>query len=453
MGLTKMKTTTRWLVALLLPFMVSNAHASWSSVNMPKGVTAISHDVYNLHMIILIVCCLIGLVVFGAIFYSIINHRKSKGYKAAQFHESTTVEIIWTVIPFIILIGMAIPATKTLIAMEDTSDADMTVQITAYQWKWHYNYLDHGVNFYSTLATPRSEIYNKTAKSEDYLLQVDNEVVLPINKKVRILLTSNDVNHAWWIPDLAVKKDAIPGFINQMWTKIDKPGVYRGQCAELCGRDHGFMPIVVRAVEQAEFDKWVAANNGGAMPASASTTTLASDTPQTATATLASAAETVMKQASDAAGSVATAASIATDNAVTAAGATAATITDNAKQMMSSTTEAVKAPVAAVTSGADMKAIMTKGDELYRIHCLSCHMANGEGIPNVFPAIKGSAIATGDVNAHIDMVLNGKTGTAMRAFGPQFSDADIAAIVTFERNAWGNNTGDLVTADQVKGLR
>ncbi len=225
--------------------------------NMPKGVTEISNEVYHLHMLIFWICVIMGVVVFGVMLVSILLHRKSRGHKAAQFHESTTVEIIWTVLPFIILIGMAIPATKTLIAMEDTSNSDMTIKVTGYQWLWQYEYLDEGVSFYSALTTPREEIYNQQQKNEHYLLQVDNELILPVGKKIRLLITSNDVLHAWWVPDLAVKKDAIPGYINEIWTKIDKPGVYRGQCAELCGRDHGFMPIVVRALEQNEYDQWL----------------------------------------------------------------------------------------------------------------------------------------------------------------------------------------------------
>lgn len=226
--------------------------------NMPVGVTKISEEVYGLHMLVFWICVAIGIVVFGAMFYSILNHRKSKGRQAAQFHESTAVEVLWTVIPFAILVGTAIPASRTLIAMEDTSNADMTVKITGYQWKWQYDYLDHDISFFSNLATPRTQVYNKAPKDEHYLLEVDNELVVPVGQKIRFLLTANDVIHAWWVPELALKKDAIPGFINEMWTRIEKPGVYRGQCAELCGRDHGFMPIVVRAVSAEEFEQWAA---------------------------------------------------------------------------------------------------------------------------------------------------------------------------------------------------
>ena len=225
--------------------------------NMPVGVTDISAKVFDLHMLIFWICVAIGIVVFGAMIFSMIKHRKSVGHKAAQFHESTTAEIVWTLVPLAILIGMAIPATKVLIEMEDTSSADLTVKVTGYQWMWHYDYLDEEVAFYSKLATPREQVYNAQEKGKHYLLEVDNELVLPVGKKVRFLITSNDVLHAWWVPDLAVKKDAIPGFINESWAKIEKPGVYRGQCAELCGRDHAFMPIVVRAVEESQYRQWI----------------------------------------------------------------------------------------------------------------------------------------------------------------------------------------------------
>lgn len=248
------------LAGLAMTLQASTAIAV-QPYNMPVGVTDISAEVYGLHMTVFWVCVVIGIGVFGAMFYSIMAHRKSSGRQAAQFHESTTVEVIWTVIPFIILVVLAVPATKALIAYEDTSNYDLTVKITGYQWMWHYDYLDQNVDFYSVLSTPRSEINNQQEKNEHYLLEVNNELVLPVGKKVRFLITSNDVIHAWWVPDLAVKKDAIPGFINEIWTNINEPGVYRGQCAELCGRDHGFMPIVVRAVPQEEFDSWVASQS------------------------------------------------------------------------------------------------------------------------------------------------------------------------------------------------
>lgn len=233
------------------------AHAELA-LNMPRGVTPISHEVYDLHMLIFWICVAIGVVVFGVMFWSIYHHRKSRGAVPAQFHESTLVEVVWTVVPMLILIGMAVPATKTLVRMYDARDADLTVKVTGYQWRWQYDYLNEGVGFFSVLSTPQAQIRNVAAKGEHYLLEVDNPLVVPVGKKVRILTTAADVIHSWWVPELGWKKDAIPGFINETWTLIEKPGIYRGQCAELCGKDHGFMPIVIKAVPEAEFKQWLA---------------------------------------------------------------------------------------------------------------------------------------------------------------------------------------------------
>jgi cytochrome c oxidase subunit 2 len=248
------------LVALAMMLATGNAMAAWDELNLPVGVTPISRDVYDLHMLVLWICVIIGIIVFGAMFVSIVLHRKAAGHEPAQFHHSTLAEIVWTVIPSVILLGLAIPATKTLIDMEDTSEAELTLKVTAYQWLWKYEYVEDGVSFYSSLApSSRAAIYGDPWQVDNYLLEVDNPVVLPVGKKVRILLTADDVIHAWWMPALGVKKDAIPGFINEMWVIIEEPGTYRGQCAELCGKDHGFMPIVVEAKSDDEYKQWVAA--------------------------------------------------------------------------------------------------------------------------------------------------------------------------------------------------
>ncbi len=364
-----------WLIPAL--FAANNVVAADMPLNMTRGATDISGQVYDLHMTILIICCLIGLVVFGAMFWSIIHHRKSKGVTPATFHESTKVEIIWTAIPFLILIGMAVPATKTLIAMEDTSDADLTIQITGSQWKWHYKYFDHDIEFFSLLSTPKDQIENKASKGENYLLEVDKPLVIPAGKKVRFLLTSDDVIHSWWVPEFAVKKDANPGFINETWTMVDKPGTYRGQCTELCGKDHGFMPVVVEVKEAQEFDKWV---NG----------------------------------------------------------------------QLAALEQAKAAEQAALAGAMTMDEAMTLGETVYMTNCAACHQQNGQGLPGVFPGLKGSAIATGDVTKHIEVVKNGVTGTAMQGYGKQLSLKEIAAVVTYERNAWDNNTGDVVQAADVQ---
>ncbi len=367
-----------WLYLLVGIFSPTLA-ASELPLNMTQGVTEISNQVYDLHMTILLICCVIGLIVFGLMFYSMLNHRKSKGAVPAQFHESTKVEIIWTLIPFLILVGMAVPATSTLIAMEDTSDADITVMVTGSQWKWHYKYFNEEIEFFSILSTPRDQIDNKAPKDANYLLEVDKPLVLPINKKVRFLVTSEDVIHSWWVPAFAVKKDANPGFINEAWTKIDKPGTYRGQCAELCGKDHGFMPIVVEAMPEAEFDAWIAGQ----------------------------------KQAA---------------------------------------TEAAAQAEASLSQTLTMDELMAQGEQVYMARCAACHQPNGAGLPGVFPGLLKSPIIQGPVGDHLDIVINGKPGTAMQAFAKQLTAQEIAAVITYERNAWGNDTGDEVQAADVSNF-
>jgi len=363
-----------WGAVILLG--AGNAFAGFDQLNMTPGVTDISHKVYDLHMLIFKICVVICVGVFAVLIYSIIKHRKSKGAKPASFHESTTVEIIWTTIPFLILVGMAVPATKTLLALEDTRDADMSIKITGYQWKWKYDYLDDDISFFSTLATPREEIENKQAKGENYLAEVDNPIVVPINKKIRFLITSNDVIHSWWVPVLGWKQDAVPGFINDAWAEINEPGTYRGRCAELCGKDHGFMPIVLVAKTEEDYKAWVAEQKAGAAAAeAASTQTLTKDE------------------------------------------------------------------------------LMTKGEAVYNKVCAACHQATGQGIPGVFPAIAGSKIATGDQAAHLNIVVHGKTGTAMQAFGEQLNAVDLAAVITYERNAFGNDTGDMVQPSDIAAVK
>jgi cytochrome c oxidase subunit 2 len=363
-------------IAGLAGLMATTSAVADYALNLTPGVTPISHEAHTLHMLILKVCVGIGIVVFGAMFISIINHRKSKGVKPAQFHESTAVEIVWTIVPFLILVGMAIPATKALVAMEDTSDADLSIKVTGYQWRWGYDYVDDGVSFISTLSTPKEAIYNQLPKDENYLLEVDNPVVVPVNKKVRLLITSNDVIHAWWVPKLGMKKDAIPGFINEMWFKVEEEGTYRGQCAELCGKDHGFMPIVVVAKNEADYRQWVAEQKGAA-----------------------------------------------------------------AADQEAAQRDWTKAE------------LLARGEKVFTSTCAACHQANGQGIPGTFPALKGGAIATGPKADHLALVMNGKTGTAMVGFASQLSDTDLAAVVTYERNSWGNDTGDLVQPSEVRAAR
>ena len=240
-----------------LTLFSTSAKADWFALNMTEGATAISKEVFDLHMLIFWICVAIGVVVFSVMFYSMFAHTKKKNPVAATFHESTKVEIAWTVIPFLILIAMAVPASKTLTKMYDDTAGDVNIQVTGYQWKWQYRYLEDGVSFFSNLSTDMDEIYNLVPKGENYLEEVDEAVVIPVGKKVRFLITANDVIHSWWVPAFAIKQDAIPGFVNTAWTTVDKPGIYRGKCTELCGKNHGFMPIVVKVVEQDEYDAWI----------------------------------------------------------------------------------------------------------------------------------------------------------------------------------------------------
>jgi len=365
----------RALAATALLPLAANAQ---NQVNMSTGVseagaviTDLGVEIYDLHMLIFWICVVIGIGVFGVMLYSIYAHRKSKGVEPSQFHEHTGVEIAWTIVPFFILIGMAVPATSTLLEVYDNDDAEMSILVTGYQWKWKYEYLDadgENVAFFSNLATSQEQIYNTDTKGENYLLEVDEPLVIPVDTKVRFLITANDVIHSWWVPEIAVKRDAIPGFINEAWTRVLAEGVYRGQCTELCGAYHGFMPVEVHVVGQDEFDDWMAAKKGSAAEALAAT-------------------------------------ELSVDE------------------------------------------LMARGEDVYNASCLACHGANGEG--GLGNAIAGSAIAMGGLDSHLNVIVNGVAGTAMQAFGAQLSDVDVAAVTTYQRNAFGNNTGDVVQASDV----
>ncbi|WP_374602123.1 cytochrome c oxidase subunit II [Niveibacterium sp.] len=257
-----MRHTTRASVPLAMAFVANAASAVDARYNLQPPVTGIAEQIYGMHSMMLVICLVIFVGVFGVMFWSVFRHRKSKGAVAAHFHENTAVEIAWTVVPVLILLGMAYPATKTVISMKDTSNPDITIKATGYQWMWGYDYLKgegEGVRFISTLSTPRDQIEGGAAKGANYLLEVDNPVVVPVGKKIRILTTANDVIHAWWVPAFGVKQDAIPGFIRDTWFRAEKEGVYRGNCAELCGKEHGFMPIEVHVVSAAKYAEWVAA--------------------------------------------------------------------------------------------------------------------------------------------------------------------------------------------------
>ncbi len=335
-------------------------------LNFQAPVTGIAADIYQLHIWMMLICVAIFIAVFGVMFYSILKHRKSLGHKPASFHESTAVEIAWTVVPFLIVVLMALPATKTVVAMKDTSNADITIKATGMQWKWGYDYIKgegEGISFLSALSTPRDQIHQAATKGDNYLLEVDNALVVPVNKKVRIVTTANDVIHAWGVPAFGVKQDAIPGFVRDTWFKAEKVGVYRGNCYELCGKEHAFMPIVVNVVSEQDYAKWVGEQKKS----------------------------------------------------------------QSAKADDPNKTWAV----------ADLSA---RGEKVYAANCVACHQANGAGVPGAFPALAGSAMVTGPQDAQIGILLNGKNG--MPAWKATLSDTEIAAVITYTRNTWGNKPED-----------
>ena len=379
MSARKMKLFRGAIISLLLLIM----QPAWAEygLNLPEGVTPLSRNIYDLHMTIFYICCVIAALVFGIMFWSIFRHRKARGVQAAQFHHNTTVEIIWTAIPMLILILMAIPATKSLIMIESTGDSDLTIKVTGYQWRWHYEYIDEEFGFFSSLAPESNEARQLKSgidpnEIENYLLEVDNPVVVPVGQKIRFMTTAADVIHSWWVPALGWKRDSIPGFINESWAIIEEEGTYRGQCSELCGRDHAFMPIVLKAVSEDEYYEW---------------------------------AGNMMVMAMDA------------------------------------------------DAGADrewiMDELMERGEQVYSTFCVACHQVNGQGIPGAFKPLVGSPVTTGPVDGHINTVMNGVAGTAMAPFGMQLNDVDVAAVITYERNAWGNDSGDAVQPSTIAARR
>jgi cytochrome c oxidase subunit 2 len=352
-------------VALAMAGNVS-AESATRQLNMPQGVTEVSQAAYDIHMIMMWICTVIGVAVFGFMFYVMYAHRKSRGAVAANFHENHVVELIWTIVPALILIVMAIPATSALLKVYDTENADIDIKVTGYQWKWQYEYIGEGVKYMSELRTSQDEIYGRAPKGEHYLREVTEPLVIPTGKKVRFLITGNDVIHSWWVPDFGVKRDAVPGLFTAAWAKTDVPGTYVGECTELCGLGHAFMPVVVEVKEEAEYNEWLAGKKAEA----------------------AEYASTIGKEWS-------------------------------------------------------FDELMVRGEDVYNRSCAACHQADGNGIPGVFPALKDSPIALGSKEGHIAVLIDGVAGTSMQSFADQLSEVDIAAVVHYERNAWGNDVGDV----------
>ena len=370
-----------WTAALLA--MAFSGLALAIEWNLQPAGSKLAADIHWLHEAVMVLCTVIFVGVFGFMFWACYAHRKSKGHKAAQFHENTTIEILWTVIPAVILVGIAWPTTRVVIAQKDTSNPDLTIKVTGYQWKWGYDYVKgegEGISFVATLATPREQIENKVEKGPNYLLEVDNELVVPVGKKVRMLTTAADVIHAWWVPAFGAKQDAIPGFIRDLWFKPEITGTFRSQCVELCGKEHGFMPIVVKVVTQEEYSKWV----GDQLKL------------------IAAAADDPTKQYT-------------------------------------------------------IDELKKRGEQVYAKNCVVCHQATGKGTPPAFPPLDGSKVVNGPKANQIDTVLNGVvkngTPTAMAAFGKQLNDTEVAAVITFTRNNWGNKTGEVIQPAEVKAAR
>ncbi len=419
------KKAAATVTALGLALTAVTARAA-SDYNLPEGVTSVSRDVYSLHMMVFWVCVGIAVVVFGAMLIAIFKFRKAAGAKAANFHESTAVEIAWTIVPVIILVAMAIPAAKTLVRMADTSDPGMSIKIVGYQWKWQYDYIQDGFSYFSMLSRDSDQASQKGSgidptTVQNYLRDVDHPLVVPVGVKIRFLITADDVIHSWWMPDFGGKTDAIPGFVNQMWVKVDEPGVYRGACAELCGRWHGFMPIVVVAKTPADYQAWVKAMKAG----NGSYISPYDGKPEEN-------------------GGPVTFTPVTFGALMSPAAPAAAARTDE--------TPAAPAPAAAPAAPAakwDMATAMARGQQVYSQNCAACHMPDGKGNPTLgAKPIAGSPIANGPVAAHIERVLNGKG--IMPAWAGKLDDTDLAAVITFERNSFGNHKGDLVKPEDIK---
>ena len=345
----------------MLSLYPSKVFSDWDALNMREGVTQVSRDVFELHMLIFYICVAIGAVVFSVMFYSLFRYTKKRNPNPSTFHESTKLEVAWTVVPFLILIAMAVPASKTLTEIYDDEEGEINIQVVGYQWKWEYKYLEDDINFFSNLSTDQDEIYNLVPKGENYLLEVDEPLIIPVDTRVRFLITANDVIHSWWVPDFAIKQDAIPGFINTAWTRAEETGIYRGNCTELCGKNHGFMPVVVKVVEKDEYNDWV----------------------------------------------------------------------------LSKKEEAIK--LAELTEKEWSLAELTqRGEGVYQKNCVACHQMNGEGLPPIFPALAGSNIVMFDKDRNVEILMEGVQGAAMQSFANQLSEVDMAAVITYTRQAWGN---------------
>jgi cytochrome c oxidase subunit II len=375
-----MTKTLRCFGGSMLCMAAGLAHAQ-NAYTLQEPQTPIAREIYALHDHVLLIGVGICVVVFAALLYSIVRYRRSRGHEPARFTDNKALAIAWTLIPVLILVAIAFPATRAVFAMKDTSHPDITIKITGYQWKWRYDYLREDIGFYSSLSTPQDQIDNRAPKGANYLLEVDNPLVVPVGKKIRILLTADDVIHSWWVPAFGVKQDGIPGFVRDSWFKVEKPGVYRGQCAELCGMDHGFMPVVVNALPEKEYLAWVA-DQKASQHASAAADAAAADKVYT------------------------------------------------------------------------LEELKAEGEKVYTKNCMACHQANGQGMPPAFPALAHGKIATGPLAGAVGIVVNGSAkNPAMVAWKSQLSDVELASVITYVRNSFGNQAADLVQPKDVAAAR
>ncbi|MEO5661530.1 MAG: cytochrome c oxidase subunit II [Polaromonas sp.] len=354
-----------------------------NQLNLHPAVTRIAEELQWLHWFMMAICVVIFLAVFGVMFYSILMHRKSVGHKAANFHESTVVEIAWTIVPFLIVIGMALPATKVLVAQKDTTGADLTIKATGIQWKWGYDYIKgegEGIGFVSTLDNAQREMSNNGFKAgetapDNYLLKVDKPLVVPVNKKIRIITTASDVIHSFAVPAFGIKQDAIPGFVRDTWFRAEQVGDFYGQCMELCGKEHAYMPIHVKVVSAQDYTAWVA---------------------------------------------------------------------DRSREAVAKADDPAK-----VWTLADLKA---RGEKVYAANCAACHQPNGKGAGPIKPLDGSAIVLDADHNKQILTLLNGAAGGAMPSW-KALSDTDIAAVVSYTKNNWSNQTGQIVQPSEVLAAR
>jgi|TARA_B110000305_G_C19445215_1_gene644382 cytochrome c oxidase subunit 2 len=357
-----MKINLKSILTIILGIFAPLSFSAWSDINMEPGATQLSQEIFGLHMFVFYVCLVIGVIVLAAMAFILFQYRRKEGVKPAEFDDSKTLELTWTILFALILIGLSIPATKVMIKAYDDTEGEINILITGHQWKWQYEYIEDEVGFFSNLSTSLDKRNNLAPKDENYLLEVDEPLIIPVNTRIRFLITANDVIHSWWVPDFAIKQDAIPGFVNTGWTYVSEPGVFRGQCTELCGQYHGYMPIVVKAVSPEEYASFIIGKK-------------------------------------------------------------------EAKIQQALLTEKLW----------EKSELVTIGEDIYQKNCVACHQVSGAGLPPIFPALVGSDIVLNGKERQIEILMEGVQGAAMASYAEQLTEVEIAAVITYTRQAWGND--------------